>query len=211
MNDVRMVCFDLNKTLIEENTWRELNLAMGVTQREDDLLMQWANEGIIDDQTGQDILCAIYRARGDASKEKIESIISKYTLVDGAREVIDHCRSKGYEIALISGAMESLVENVASRLGIEHWRAGNKLVYGDDGVLQHIEAAPSEATNKADQLKALCTELQIDTAQVVVVGDGSSDAELFKLTGKGITFENSTISELAWKTVPDLRAVTKVL
>ncbi len=29
--DIRLICFDLNKTLIEENTWLELNLAMGMT------------------------------------------------------------------------------------------------------------------------------------------------------------------------------------
>ncbi len=37
---IALVCFDLNKTLIKEDSWLNLSLAMGVTQEEDDLLMR---------------------------------------------------------------------------------------------------------------------------------------------------------------------------
>ena len=35
-----LIVFDLNKTLIKENSWRDLNLAMGVTPAEDAELME---------------------------------------------------------------------------------------------------------------------------------------------------------------------------
>lgn len=39
-----IVAFDLNKTLIKENSWYDLNLAMGISAQEDELLYRLARE-----------------------------------------------------------------------------------------------------------------------------------------------------------------------
>lgn len=45
--DIKLVCFDLNHTLIKENTWLDLNQAMGMTLEEDKILLQWDEEDIL--------------------------------------------------------------------------------------------------------------------------------------------------------------------
>ncbi|MGI0133864.1 MAG: hypothetical protein ACREBW_02755 [Candidatus Micrarchaeaceae archaeon] len=44
-----VVAFDLNKTLIKESSWYDLNLAMGITPQEDELLYRLGpeSEGIL--------------------------------------------------------------------------------------------------------------------------------------------------------------------
>lgn len=74
----KLIVFDLNKTLIKENTWEDLNKTMGVTRAEDDMLMGWGKEGIISDAQGQAILSAIYKMRGDARRSSLLQILGVY-------------------------------------------------------------------------------------------------------------------------------------
>lgn len=211
MQDIKMICFDLNKTLIEENSWLNLNLAMGVTQEEDGMLMKWGGEGVIDDKTGQNILCNIYRTRGDVSRQNIDKIIKSYTFVDGAEGLVKYCQGKGYEVALISGAMDSLVEDVAKRLNIGLYQAGNYFIYDMDDQLISIDAPENDGQQKAKQLEELCRKLGIDVKEVIVIGDGANDVELFDMTGRGITFIDSIISDKAWKVVDSLDDIKSII
>ena len=70
-----LIVFDLNKTLIKENSWRDLNLAMSVTPAEDAELMEQARRGEITDAEGQAALLKIYQQRGDVSRSNIEKIL----------------------------------------------------------------------------------------------------------------------------------------
>lgn len=47
MNNVKLIVFDLNKTLIKENSWFDLNLALGMTPEEDRYLMELYQSGKI--------------------------------------------------------------------------------------------------------------------------------------------------------------------
>ena len=49
----KLIVFDLNHTLIRDNSWRNLNLAMGITPEEDAVLMARAAQGEITDAEGQ--------------------------------------------------------------------------------------------------------------------------------------------------------------
>ena len=48
----KLIVFDLNHTLIRDNSWRNLNLAMGITPEEDAALMARAARGEITDAEG---------------------------------------------------------------------------------------------------------------------------------------------------------------
>ncbi|SLN50059.1 putative copper-transporting ATPase PacS [Pseudoruegeria aquimaris] len=70
----------------------------------------------------------------------------------GAREAIDGLKAQGIAVHLLSGDAEGAVEDLARRLGIEHWQAG---------------ALPEE---KATRVAALSEE-----GRVLMVGDGLND------------------------------------
>lgn len=210
MNKPKLIVFDLNKTLIEENTWQDLNLAMGVSQAEDDVLVAWGQEGIISDAEGQDILCRIYRERGNPTRERITDIIWKYQYRPEAKETIKKLKELGFTIALISGSMDILVEHVAKELGIQHWASNNRFIFDDTNVLLRIETEDNDYIYKVRQLEKLCKELGLHVTDSVCVGDGANDVMLFEACGNGVTFSDSKYAHTAKYTVQSLEGLVTI-
>jgi phosphoserine phosphatase len=203
----KLIIFDLNKTLIYENSWLDLNMAMGVTQAEDQMLLDWSHEGVVDDVVGQNILCEIYKKRGDISHQAIWKVVSAYTYLPGAKETVAKLIADGYQIALVSGAMDILVQSVAKELGVHHWRAANQFIFDEDNKLARIESVPNDVAHKVEMLNEICQELNIEPKECAAIGDGDNDIGLFELTGHGVTFADSKIvasAEHVINSLPDL-------
>jgi phosphoserine phosphatase len=211
MEKPKLIVFDLNKTLIVENSWSVLNNAMGVAQEEDSLLMKWGQEGIISDAQGQAIICAIYQKRANPSRGNIQKILSGYTYSDDARAVVEWLHEKGYKLALLSGSMDILVEKVANELGIELWACNNRFVFDEKEMLHTIETIDNDDRYKANQLQNMCDELDIKPTETMCIGDGDNDALLFGLSGCGVTFKNSHIKNRAKYTINKLDDILKLL
>jgi phosphoserine phosphatase len=211
MERPKLVVFDLNKTLIEENSWLSLNLAMGVTQAEDDQLMSWGQEGIITDAQGQAIICSIYQKRGNPTRHVIMETLQAYTYRDGAKEVVAKLGEMGFELALLSGSMDILVEHIAKELHIKHWACNNRFVFDPNDVLQRIETVDNDITYKDNQLKQLCSDLGIEPQEALCVGDGANDASLFATTGNGVTFQGSPIASQAKHVIKRLDDILTLL
>lgn len=201
----KTICFDLNKTLINENAWLILNTALGVTKQEDDILMDWGKRGIINDTIGQQLLLKIYKTSQKHSKKNISEILFKYTYVNGAREIISKLLSQGHKILLISGSMDILVEHVAEELGITTWYANNSFIFDENDYLIDIKTHANDYVAKVEQLEDYCAKNNCAMTDIYCVGDGDNDSELFKATGKGITFRGSKIEKEAWKVIDELQ------
>lgn len=206
-----LIVFDLNKTLIKENSWRDLNLAMGVTPAEDAELMEQARRGEITDAEGQAALLKIYQQRGDVSRSNIEKILWQYTYMPYARDVVDDLKNRGYNLAIISGAMDMLVQHVATELQITWWRSSNRFIFDDNDQLIQIQSPEKDTSDKLCQLQQLVGELSIALADCMVIGDGANDATLFQATGNGVTFIDSPIVDGARWVVDDLRGVLSII
>ena len=208
---IMLVCFDLNKTLIKENSWLNLNLAMGITQEEDDLLMRWYEEGVLSYEETNQILLSMYKKRGKANRANILEAISTYTYMPGALDLVKNLQEKGYEIALITGAMDILADKVASELGITMSSANNIFIFDEDDYLQDLVMFGDDGIAKRTHLEEFATKLGINLDQCACIGDGDNDRELFEATGRGITFEGSKISDVAWNIVRDLSEIQLIL
>lgn len=206
----KLIVFDLNKTLINENSWYDLNKAMGVTDEEDAELMRRAEAGEITDAQGQAWLLSAYKERGDTSKGSIQRIVEQYTYLLYAQEVVAALGERGYELALVSGAMDVLVEKVAGELKIPHWRASNQFVF-KDSKLEDIKAPEKDSHDKLMQCKDLVHSMGIEMNECLVIGDGANDIELFRATGNGVTFEDSPIKSEARFVIADLRDLLNIV
>lgn len=207
----KLIVFDLNKTLIQENSWYKLNLAMGVTPEEDEMLMAWAGEGVIDDVIGQNILCNLYKSRGDVSYEHIWTVVRDYHYLPDAKQVVADLLRGGSTLALISGAMDILVRNVAEELHIPYWRAANTFIFDNNNMLSRIDAPPQDKYAKLEMLKELCNKLSIRTTDCLIVGDGANDIALFTETGNGVTFVGSSIASEAKYVISGLKELPALL
>jgi phosphoserine phosphatase len=204
MEDLKLVIFDLNKTLVQENTWYELNLAMGVTTEEDEQFLKWFETGKITYGEGQKFLEDIYRERGQATKENMMAAITNYRYVEGAQEIIQYLKDHDYEIALLTGSIDLLAEKVANELGISMYAAHNQFIFDTNHYFKRIVCHGNDYDFKVDMLWKFCNKLDIDVTQAVCVGDGDNDTGLFEESKHGVTFKGSRVEDRAWKVIEKL-------
>jgi phosphoserine phosphatase len=210
-NNIKLICFDLNKTLITENTWLQLNLAMGISKAEDQSMLDQYLQGKLTYEGAQQLLAKLYIERGKATKANILDSIYHYHYIAGAKETVAYLQAQGYRISLISGSIDLLVARVAQELGIEYYLANNQFVFDANDYLSQIVCLGDDSVVKVQQLKELSIRLDIPVNQMACVGDGDNDLGLFDLTGHGITFKGSKIESHAWKVIDQLLDLKKVL
>ena len=207
----KLIVFDLNHTLIRDNSWRNLNLAMGITSEEDAALMTRAARGEITDAEGQAWLLQRYQQRGDCHREAVQRVLSQYTYMPHAQMVIAALQARGYCVAINSGAMGVLVSMVAEQLGVALWRASNHFIFDDHDMLCRIDAPDDDAVAKVEQLHQLAAEQQVSLGDCLVVGDGANDVPLFTVTGNGVAFADSPAARHARWVIADLRDVLTIV
>ncbi|MES2213872.1 MAG: HAD family phosphatase [Patescibacteria group bacterium] len=205
MENIKLICFDLDKTLITHNSWYELNLALGVTHEEDQQLFNDYKDGKISYEEWQQKLLKLLQRSDKANLEEITNVLSKYTFNEGARDAVNYAKSKGKEVALISGSINILVDLVAKDLGIELAEAANILVFNEENRLKDIVVVGDDKIAKLNFLESFCRKLGIELHECLCVGDGDNDIEMFRKTGRGVTFEDSKIKNEAWKVINGLR------
>jgi phosphoserine phosphatase len=208
---IRLICFDLNGTLIKENSWMNLNFAMGVTQKEDlDLLNQY-REGDISYQEGLDKLLVLYKERGKFIKKNVLDALFTFTYREGAKEIISYLQKYNYKLAILSGSFDILVEKVAGELHIPLWAANNRFVFDENGVGKAINCIGNDDIFKRKKIVEMCRSMNIDVQECACVGDSENDGEIFKLTGKGIALRGSVVEKDAWKVINNLVEIKNIL
>ncbi len=208
---IELVCFDINKTLVEETTWDDLNIALGMTREEDERYIQEFNQGKITYRQWINILQDIYLKRGRANRKTIIDSIAKYSYKPGAKDLVHYLREQGYKIALISGSIDIMVGMVAKDLDIDLVEANNIFVFNDHDDLTKITTFDEDDLAKLHHLESFCRELEINLGQCACIGDGDNDIKLFEATKHGITFTGSKIAPAAWQVIDQLSDIKNIL
>lgn len=204
-DEIKLIVFDLNETLIDQNSWADLNAVMGITPEEDQHYYQMYYRGEIDYEQWLKSLQNLYIQRKNPTRQEIAAALSKYEIREDAKETIDYLKNKGYKIALISAGIDIIVDMVAKELGIEMAEGSDVFVFSEDGHLKEMKTLDSDDSRaKVVILRKFCDQLGISFEQCACVGDGASDIEIFLATGHGVTFRGMTIENKAWKVIDKL-------
>ena len=203
----------MDGTLTNQNSWYELNLALGITKEEDQEMYDAYERGDLTYIEWTNALLQLYKERKLATKDYAYSVLSKFILRDGVEDLVTDLQNKGYTLLIISGSFDVLVREVAKTLGVQHYKANTELKFDNQGYLKNIVSAGDEPQAKLRHLEKFCKELQIPIHQCVCVGDGANDIELFKKTQKGITFSNApeNVKKESWHTVDCLSDIKNLL
>lgn len=210
MSEIKLVCFDLDETLIKGRSWKTLNNGLGISDEDDRRWLYEYESGKISYERWNEILLERYLEQDNATRKGITEIFSHYELADGAREAVEYVRSKGYETALISGSIDIMVDLVAHDLGITYAKANNTFIFDDANRLTGIHTFGDDTIGKADHLESFCDKLGISMNECACIGDGENDIEMFRRTGHGITFRGSKIEHDAWKVIDSLKDIPTI-
>lgn len=156
---VKLVCFDLDDTLLLQNSWVKLNIGLGVTEKEDQHYYEQYHQGIITYDEWQQTLLSLYKRQGPVPRSKIEAILQDYRLHPDAAIVTKNLQERGYTLALISGSFDILVNTIARHLSIKLCSGNTHFIFDEEDNLQTLVHKGDEANAKLESLKRWLTLL----------------------------------------------------
>jgi phosphoserine phosphatase len=206
-----LICFDLDGTLTAHSTWEAFNTRLGITPEEDFRLFNLYTEGKLEYHDWITALVKLYKEKGAVSKSDIEAVAHEIVIRPEAQVAIDDAKAKGYHVIIISGGIDVIAQAIASKLGVEELFTANKAIFNEGNELIDIEHSGHERDVKRSLLESFCSKHGYQLSEVITVGDGGNDLELFKVT-KGILLgNNKELAPIAWKQIDSLSELSDLL
>ena len=180
----RLICFDMDSTLIQTECIDELAKRAGVGDQVAAITEQ-AMRGEIDFKESFTRRVALLKGL-DSSVMK--EIAENLPVTEGTERLMTVLKTYGYKIAILSGGFTYFGEYLQRRFGIDYVYA-NELEIGEDGKLTgRFVGEIVDGHRKADLLKLIAQMEKVNLAQTIAVGDGANDLPMISEAGLGIAF-----------------------
>ena len=180
----RLICFDMDSTLIQTECIDELAKRAGVGDKVSEITAR-AMHGEIDFKESFKERVALLKGL-DASVMK--DIAENMPITEGTDRLMSVLKTCGYKIAILSGGFTYFGEYLRKKYGIDYVYA-NELEIGDDGKLTGRYVGDIvDGQRKAELLKLIAQVERVNLAQTIAVGDGANDLPMIGEAGLGIAF-----------------------
>ncbi len=180
----RLICFDMDSTLIQAECIDELAKCAGVGE-EVAAITEAAMRGEIDFRESFTRRVALLKGL-DASVMK--GIAEKLPITEGVDRLMYVLKKCGYKIAILSGGFTYFGEYLQQKYGIDYVYA-NELEVDENGKLTgRYLGEIVDGRRKADLLRLIAQTEKVNIAQTIAVGDGANDLPMISTAGLGIAF-----------------------
>lgn len=179
----RVVCFDMDSTLIEHEVIDELARAAGVGDQVA-AITERAMNGELDFTQSFKARVALLKGL-DATV--LEDIAARLKLSEGAEHLMQTLKALGYKTAILSGGFTYFGHYLQQRLGIDYVHA-NELAIVDGKVTGEVVGRVVDGARKAELLREIAAREGVNLEQVIAVGDGANDLPMLSIAGLGIAF-----------------------
>ncbi len=179
----RLVCFDMDSTLIEAEVIDELAKAAGVGEQVAAITEQ-AMRGELDFTQSFKRRVGFLKGLDEAV---LEGIAHNLPITEGAQDLIRTLKALGYKTAILSGGFNYFGRFLQQKLGIDYVYA-NELAIENGKVTGEVVGQVVDGKRKAQLLKELAEKEGLNLQQVIAVGDGANDLPMLGLAGLGIAF-----------------------
>lgn len=180
----RLICFDMDSTLIRTEVIDELADRAGVGE-EVRAITESAMRGEIDFRES-------FRRRVELLKgldiSVMKDIAENLPITEGVERLMKVLKRSGYKTAILSGGFTYFGEYLKQRFGFDYVYA-NELEVGEDGKLTGRYVGDIVDGHRKKELLRLIAQVEnIDIAQTIAVGDGANDLPMLSTAGLGIAF-----------------------
>ncbi len=179
----RLVCFDMDSTLIQTEVIDELAELAGVGD-EVKAITEAAMEGKID--FNESFIRRMKLLKG-LREEVLHDVAVNLPITKGARRLMNTLKSYGFKTAILSGGFTYFGHYLQKELGMDYVYA-NQLEIKDGVLTGGYVGDIVNGNKKAEYLKEITQKEGIDISQTIAVGDGANDLAMLNLAGLGIAF-----------------------
>jgi phosphoserine phosphatase len=179
----RLVCFDMDSTLIQTEVIDELAELAGVGKEVKEIT-ELAMQGEI--EFNESFKRRMKLLKG-LSEEALHEVAVNLPITKGARRLIDTLHNYGFKTAILSGGFSYFGNYLKEKLDIDYVYA-NQLEIKNGVLTGGYLGDIVNGAKKAEYLKLLAEKESIDIAQTIAVGDGANDLEMLDVAGLGIAF-----------------------
>lgn len=179
----RLVCFDMDSTLIQTEVIDQLAHEAGVGE-EVSLITEKAMRGEID--FAESFKQRVALLNGLDEKVMVR-IAEELPLTEGAERLFRTLKKYGFKTAILSGGFTYFGRHLQNKLGIDYVFA-NQLEIKEGKLTGNYIGDIIDGAAKAELLRKIAFKEDIHLEQTVAVGDGSNDLPMINIAGLGIAF-----------------------
>ena len=179
----RLICFDMDSTLIETEVIDELAIRAGVGDQVK-AITEAAMRGEID-------FCESFRQRCALLKgldvSVMQEIAENLPITEGVDRLMRILKKVGFKIAILSGGFTYFGNFLKQKYNIDYVYA-NELEIENGKLTGNHVGDIVDGKRKAELLRLIAQVENVDIRQTVAVGDGANDLPMISIAGLGISF-----------------------
>lgn len=179
----RLICFDMDSTLIETEVIDELAIRAGVGDQVK-AITEAAMRGEID-------FCESFRQRCALLKgldvSVMHEIAENLPITEGVDRLMRILKKVGFKIAILSGGFTYFGNYLKQKYNIDYVYA-NELEVENGKLTGRYVGDIVDGKRKAELLRLIAQVENVDIRQTVAVGDGANDLPMISIAGLGIAF-----------------------
>ena len=179
----RLICFDMDSTLIQTECIDELAERAGVGDQVR-AITESAMRGEIDFKESFTQRVALLKGLDESV---MKDIAENLPITEGVERLMFVLKRYGYKIAILSGGFTYFGEYLQKKFGIDYVYA-NELEIIDGKLTGRYLGDVVDGKRKAELLRLIAQVEKVDIAQTIAVGDGANDLPMLALAGLGIAF-----------------------
>ena len=179
----RLICFDMDSTLIETEVIDELAVKAGVGDQVK-AITESAMRGEIDFKESFTQRVALLKGL-DASV--MREIAENLPMSEGIERLMTILKRTGYKIAILSGGFTYFGNYLKQKFGIDYVYA-NELEIENGKLTGRYVGEIVDGKRKAELLRLIAQVENVDIAQTIAVGDGANDLPMLATAGLGIAY-----------------------
>ena len=180
----RLICFDMDSTLIQTECIDELADRAGVGDQVR-AITESAMRGEIDFKESFTKRVALLKGL-DVSV--MREIAENLPITEGTERLMYVLKKYGYKIAILSGGFTFFGEYLQKKFGIDYVYANELEIDADGKLTGNYVGEIVDGKRKAELLRLIAQVEKVDLAQTIAVGDGANDLPMLSLSGLGIAF-----------------------
>lgn len=179
----RLICFDMDSTLIQTECIDQLAEKAGVGDQVREITER-AMRGEIDFNESFTERVALLKG---LDVGVMQEIAENLPITEGVERMMQVLKRAGYKTAILSGGFTFFGEYLKRKYGFDYVHA-NELEVADGKLTGRYVGEVVDGKRKAELLRLIAQVENVNIAQTIAVGDGANDLPMLSTAGLGIAF-----------------------